>query len=165
MMILVDSPTSFFYDLLQQSSREFDISLSEEVHVYLLNMLVESITNIERIDLEGSLSIKYLEAAQTRDLPVLKQVGDSCLFILGLFPTHRPEHNSLYYELGPTCFISLNKKVYNQLSIDFSRAVDLLLGVNLLLDRQNAYEIWQTTQSRMARKVLREQNVVPLRRF
>lgn len=164
MTIVFENPTTFFHDLLQQSSQTHRITIPEEVQVYVLHLLVDSLTNTARIDLDSSLSLKYLEAAYIRDEASLKQVGDSCLFMLGLFPTHRPEHHSLYHELGPTSYFGLRTKVYNQLSTHFTSTVNLLLGVHLLLSTTNALCVWNATHSRIARNVLREYNIIPLRR-
>jgi hypothetical protein len=163
MSIVLDNPSSFFYDLLQHSSKEHKITLPQDVEVYLLHMLVDSLSNSTRFDLCNSLSLRYLEAAQTRDASSFKQIGDSCLIILGLFPTHRPEHQSLYYDLGPTSYMGLNQKIYHQLSVFFVQAVDVLLGVHLSLDQKDALDIWHATHNRVARKVLYESNVIPLR--
>lgn len=163
MPIVIDNPSTFFFDLLQQSSRTHKISLPQEVEVYLLHTLVQSLTTINSIDFENPLSLKYLEATAAGNKTILKQVGDSCLIILGLFPMYRVEHRTLYRELGPTCYAELDKNIYYQLSSHFASAVDLLLGASLLLNNTNALTLWHLTYSHVARRTLREFNVIPLR--
>jgi hypothetical protein len=106
--------TEFFRDLLQDAMRTQAVRSSEASEFYLVKLL-EGFAHPERGWFERPLALEYLESFHA---PVphrygkLKRVGDTSLFVGGLFmeSLHRKLVSSDYYaELGRTAYHELSR--------------------------------------------------------
>ena len=113
----------------------------------------------------------------------LRRIGDVALFISGFFAdslANKPVDVDYYIRMGGTAYGSLSEEVrgtfrgnafasiYRELAIKFQVLVDVLNEVRDEArgesdrDLLRTYEIWLKTGSRRARKLLRDNGVVPI---
>jgi len=113
----------------------------------------------------------------------LQRIGDVALFISGFFAdslANKPVDVDYYIRMGGTAYGSLSEEVrgtfrgnafasiYRELAIKFQVLVDVLNEVRDEArgesdrDLLRTYEIWLKTGSRRARKLLRDNGVVPI---
>jgi hypothetical protein len=113
----------------------------------------------------------------------LQRIGDVALFISGFFAdslANKPVDVDYYIRMGGTAYGSLSEEVrgtfrgnafasiYRELAIKFQLLVDVLNEVRDEArgesdrDLLRTYEIWLKTGSRRARKLLRDNGVVPI---
>lgn len=164
---------SEWYDLVQAASKTSLISLPEDVESYLVFLLMEFMKQPEIA--KSVLSSEYLEALhyhlKTRQV-LLKNVGDKCLLISGLFPARAHKKRikiSYFVNLGKNAYMVLgnlstkeaNAHLYATLSERFVAMMDILHTTRELnhpdipqLNALEAYELWSDTQSEHARKTL-----------
>lgn len=163
-MILIESAHTFFYDLWEDSKTQQSIILNYEVEQYVLDLLKQVIYTPDIVDLNSSLSIKYLEALENNDYHQLKLCADSTLYLLGMNTSNKPELHSVYYGIGPNAYQSLKKKIYRTIAINFNKIVSVLVGINSLLteDINQLLNIWNITENRVTKKKLIENNIFPV---
>jgi len=105
--------TEFFRDLLQTAMRTQDVSSSEDTEFYLVKLL-EAFAHAERGWFDRPLALEYLEsfhAPLAHRYGQLKRVGDTALFVSGLFmeSLHRKLVSSDYYmQIGRTAYTHLS---------------------------------------------------------
>mgnify|MGYP001570382550 FL=1 len=113
----------------------------------------------------------------------LQRIGDVALFISGFFAdslANKPVDVDYYIRMGGTAYGSLSEEVrgtfrgntfaaiYRELAVKFQVLVDVLNEVRDEArgesdrDLLRTYEIWLKTGSRRARKLLRDNGVVPI---
>jgi hypothetical protein len=114
--------TEFFRDLVRRAMRRQEVCSTEETEFYLVKLL-EAFTHPDRGWFDRPLALEYLEAFHSpveRRYGQLKRVGDTALFMSGLFieSLHRKVVSSDYYiGLGRTAYGHLS-----QLSADVGAA-------------------------------------------
>lgn len=163
-MLDLSTPQYFFYELMEESKSKHNLKLREEVQVYVIDLLSRLINN-DSIILDEPISISYLKACQNKDKTTLRSVGDSCLVLLGCFPTTKSTNRTLYSQIGPTSYEQLNRDIYEYLSVEFHQAVNLLLGMNASLNRstKHASDLWQVTHNDILKNLLRKENILVLK--
>jgi hypothetical protein len=113
----------------------------------------------------------------------LQRIGDVALFIAGFFAeslAHKPVDIDYYITMGGNAYGSLSEEVrgtfrgntfapiYRELAIKFQLLVDVLNEVRDAarhesdVDLLRTYEVWMKTGSRRARRLLRQNGVVPI---
>jgi hypothetical protein len=111
-LIIPTNSQSAWFDLVKNAHAESGYNYSSELENYLVLTLEYFYTNASFTD--GSIAIKLLESLQSQSKPPvqqLRQVGDECLLLSGLFPWRAQKHNvSLSYYIGA------GKQAYQTLS-------------------------------------------------
>lgn len=172
---LVLHPTSMaqWQSLVQEAGRSSNVSLSEELENYLVFLLMRHIQNPEIVkSIVASSFLKSLETIGKERQYLLREVGDTCLLLSGLFPNNARKKNvriSYYVEIGKSAYFTLSNCCGNQLSnlfetldTQFISLMDLLLTMRTLdnktlsLDLLEAEELWQDTNSTHALKTLKQ---------
>ncbi|HVO25830.1 MAG TPA: hypothetical protein VMW56_19600 [Candidatus Margulisiibacteriota bacterium] len=106
--------TEFFRDLLQSAMHNQAVHSSEDSEFYLVKLL-EGFAHAPRDWFSRPLALEYLESFHspvTHRYGKLKRVGDTALFISGLFmeSLHRQVVSSDYYvQLGRTAYAHLSE--------------------------------------------------------
>jgi hypothetical protein len=105
--------TEFFRDLVRHAMRRQEVCSTEETEFYLVKLL-EGFSHPQRGWFDRPLALEYLEAFHApaeRRYGQLKRVGDTALFLSGLFveSLHRKVISSDYY-------IGLGRTAYGHLS-------------------------------------------------
>jgi hypothetical protein len=126
---------------------------------------------LSRPDMTQRIMALDFLAAMQQDEPgrsgSLRDVGDQCLLYSGLFPRRverRRVRVSYYVDLGRSAYQSLAASLQNmaqlfdRLAEDFVVAMDTLQSIRVMANQTNgltalqSYELWQATQSRVARQ-------------
>jgi hypothetical protein len=121
--------TAQFYTLIGEAQYTLNRQLPEELEHYLVSLLIRFIDKHEII--VSSVGQEHLEAQLSlhQNPHLLKDLGDSCLLISGLFPerkSHRGLNKEYYIEIGQRAFYSYaltgslsSASLFSHISSDF----------------------------------------------
>jgi len=172
------STVSEWRQLLGEAQQSADCLLNVEVESYLVFTLMRFTCHAGLG--HGALATEYLAgAARSASPDRLRDVGDHCLLLAGLYPgraRRRLVRVSYFVDLGRGAYHHLSRvmadgsaQMYEELAGTFVSMMDVLLTVRAMdagrscLDPVCAYELWNDTGSRHALQALRaDSNVVPL---
>lgn len=138
--ILHDSNlTTQWLALIKEAESKILINLEEELEHYLVLLLIRFMTQPQMM--HRSVALDFL-ACYTKFEPYpkaklqkqLKEVGDRCLLLSGLFPDYaqrRGTQLSYFINLGRTAYDSLGEKdaLYTHLSLEFMSLMNILLNL------------------------------------
>lgn len=183
-LILKPTPTDQWHSLVNDAERELSITLSEELESYLVFLLMRFakepaiLQSVLAVDFLRNLEYKH-EHDSLRDNN-LRDVGDKCLLLTGLFPGRargRRVRISYYVKLGQMAYNTVselnpnlgNQDIYCHLCQHFVGLMDVLQAMRELhgdgkephphkesIDLLQAEELWSDTKSQHALKILRE---------
>ncbi len=121
-LILKPTPTAQWHSLINDAERELSITLGEDLESYLVFLLMrfakepEILQSVLALDFLSNLEYKH-ERDSTRDNN-LRDVGDKCLLLTGLFPgraRRRRVRISYYVKLGQMAYSSISELRHIQL--------------------------------------------------
>lgn len=170
-LILEGSATGDWRRLVHEAAEAATRELDETLESYLVMLLSRALRDVEAV--HKVMAIEYLEAllaggslGSTR----LRDVGDHCLLVSGLFP-HRAQRRqvkvSYFVELGRSAYQELSgrlsrstARLYHDLAAAFVGLMEVLQAMRELgggpgLDALQAVELWQDTGSPRALRSLR----------
>lgn len=172
-LILHPTTTAQWHSLIHEAAGETGIKLSEDSASYLVFMLMRYTENAHLA--QSVLSLDYLQSLQcpgAQRHSLLRDVGDKCLLLSGLFPgraLRKQVKVSYFVSLGQTAYWVLSdimtsqlSEVYSGLSEDFVQLMDILQSFSSVkaknpLSLLDAYDLWQETSSLSARDILQQQ--------
>jgi len=167
-------PTSLasWHALMTEALQSSEITLTEDLESYLVFLLMRFTKNPEIIN--NILAIDYLthvKKYRSENRQALQEVGDKCLLYAGLFPGTARKRRvpiSYYIGLGQNAYASLSDNLHNSLSPLFAKLgqqfvclIDVLHEIREMdhkgdaIDLLSAEELWNTTHSRHALRILR----------
>lgn len=171
-LVIEPTSTSQWQALLQEAQEAIEHQLDETLESYLVFLLIR-FTNRPEVA-QRVLALDYLEClSKTGSLrgEGLREVGDHCLLISGLFPQRAERRRvkpSYFVDLGRSAYHELAHSVsrttgelFNHLSQDFVLLMDVLQSMRGMetavqgLSPLDAHEMWQETGSEIARRTLR----------
>lgn len=154
------------------------IQLDEELESYLVFTLMRYLRRPEMA--HRILALDFLEAfqsSQQQRSQALRDVGDQCLLMSGLFPRQAERRRvrvSYYVDLGRSAYQNLadsftkTAQLFAHLAEEFIAAMDTLQAIRVLGQQDTgllpaaAYDLWQDTASRQAyEQLLRQTNGLP----
>lgn len=170
-LVLEPTTTAQWYTLLQEAEQNCAIQLHPEIENYLillLNRFTQETDFIQKV-----MGLEYLkglhEFGEQRQLS-LRDVGDQCLIITGLFPGRAEKRCvkiSYFIDIGQNAYAQLAQNsshglgiLFYQLYEQFIAAMDVLQATRELSDKSasltalQAAELWHDTHSRHAFEVL-----------
>jgi len=149
-------------------------SLKDDIEFYLVSMLHHFMTQVHLAS--ATVAEDYLSALQLppyEQQKLLRKLGDTCLLLSGLYP-----ERAIRRRVSLSYFVNLGKQAYSgasevssqesmshlfaELDEQFVALMDVLhclremSGVEQQLSLLQAEELWRTTRSRHALKVLKE---------
>lgn len=171
--ILSSHSTHEWHTLVSDAQHNAGVHLDEELESYLVFMLMRYTDKPEMA--ASVLALDYLEGAhaigQVRQ-DRMRDVGDQCLLYSGLFPERAERRRvkiSYYVDLGRSAYhtaADATHKAIGQLFIDLASQFVIIMdtlqamrGINAeapQLAPLVAFELWQDTGSRQARRALDE---------
>jgi hypothetical protein len=171
-LILSESSTAQWWRLVTEAEQKAQVNLSEDSESYLVFLLMRYSDNPEIMKSILAIDfLKSLNALGEKRLDMLREVGDKCLILSGLFPGRarsRRVRISYFVKLGQTAYSCLSQasslaisKLYANLGEQFVGLMDVLHTMRELtseqafLDLLQAEELWQDTKSSHALKTLR----------
>jgi len=113
-----------FYDVVKETQAKTGYDLPENLEAYVVMLLAH---NIDRPDFlpEDSFAQAYLKLSRPADLSA-KELGDTCLFVTGVFPTYGRKHgiNRRYYQdigIGSYEMVAevMHRDLFSQLALHF----------------------------------------------
>lgn len=175
-LILENTEIAQWYNLIQQAEQEYGCQLDESMESYLAFTLMRFMKDQDLAT--QALALDYLRAhglPRSMRLEQLRDVGDQCLLLSGLFPKRaekRLVRVSYYVGLGRSAYHHLSEgaqqasaELYRQLAEAFVTLMDVLQVIRqfsspALLPIQTL-ELWSDTGSRHAFNSLAD-GVLPL---
>lgn len=93
-----DAYTEVFYDIVQETQYRTGYDLPENIEAYVVMLLAYYIDRPNFLP-ENSFAEAYLKLRRPTNYSA-KELGDTCLFITGMFPTYGQKHglNRKYYQ-------------------------------------------------------------------
>ena len=178
---ILDQPgnMSHWQALVVEAEKLSGIQLDEELESYLVFTLMRYLRRPEVA--HRILALDFLEALQSSQQQrnvALRDVGDQCLLVSGLFPRlaeRRRVRVSYYVDLGRSAYQNLAESLtktahlFTHLAEEFIAAMDTLQAIRVLGQQDSgllpieAYDLWQDTASREAyAQVLRQSGGLPV---
>jgi len=165
--------TALFQQLVLDAGQHAHITLSESLESYLVFLLQRFHKNAD--GLYEPLALKYLhaetETGRCRQHE-LRDVGDSCLILAGLFPEQakrRMINISYFVRLGRSSYHTLacslkqsHAELYQHICHGFGSMLDILHTIHDFTHMQNilspmdAYDLWRHTGSQYALRNLNQ---------
>ena len=190
MLLKQESLRNYFHEFLLKSLSKQNIHAQDDTVSYLTNLLTTFSRTESFVDCgygratHKALALYYSDALNSptsheRNI-ALRRMGDIALFICGLFSGNlckKAIDVDYYVAMGGTAYGCLSESnslpsetsssfdVFYELSNKFVDFVDVLSDLNTNQSDRNLlriYEVWLRTQSRKAKKVLIENNILPI---
>lgn len=172
-IILQPTATAQWLALVKEAENSSHLVLPEDLESYLVFLLVRFTA---KSDIAKSVvGLEYLQSTQSagqKQQEALRDIGDKCLIISGLFPgraQRRRVRISYFVHIGQNAYIELSvycqqqlSDLYKSLSKDFVSLMDVLHVVRELssetsrLTPLQAEELWHDTASPHALSILRQ---------
>ena len=166
-LILQPSAASHWQQVLQEAESKCHCQLDEEVESYLIFTLMRFTQNQDLAS--AALAADFLRSLQSAGHAreqQLRDLGDQCLLLTGLFPK-RAERRlvkvSYYVNLGRSAYDHLSQimrhafaQLYRQLACNFVQLMDVLQNIRNepALQPLQAFELWSDTASDNARRII-----------
>ncbi len=175
-LILAETELEQWHKLIREAEADYGCALDESMQSYLVFTLMRFMK--EQALNTHALALDYLEAhclPEKMKLDQLRNIGDQCLLISGLFPKRAQKNNvriSYYVDLGRSAYHHLSHctqrsmaELYSRLAATFIQLMDLLQTIRHYsapaLQPIAALELWSDTGSQFAYK-LHPANALPL---
>lgn len=168
-LVLQPTITAQWHALVKDAESSYHLILDEDLESYLVFLLTRFTSKPEMA--KSVLALEFLEGVQTNGRKKhdhLRDVGDKCLLIAGLFPgraNRRRVKISYFVQLGQSAYTSLAaisqqkiSELYTAVGQSFVPLMDVLHVVRemsqQLLTPIEAEELWSDVHSRHALTVL-----------
>lgn len=177
-LLLEPTERAQWLKLVREAEREYGTSLPEDIESYLVFMLMR---HARQGSLEQTaMALEYLRTinlAGTRRDDRLRDIGDQCLLLTGLFPKRARRRNvrvSYYVDMGQSAYYHLSHslqhasaELYQQLCEAFVSMMDVLQTIrgfnSPALQPIPSLELWSDTGSRLAwRRIVDDRDALPL---
>lgn len=159
-----------WHQLIQQACDYAVISLDDDIQSYLLLTLIRYIHDDQLAENAITMSFKINDTLpRDQRIQALKSRAEHCLILAGMFPSYIDRQSlriSHYIQLGIDSYAELSqlmfdhdKLIYQQLSEDFVKLIDVLYTVRVfngapMLPLIQAMELWSDTGSKTAFRTL-----------
>ncbi|MBS0286374.1 MAG: hypothetical protein JSR17_03710 [Proteobacteria bacterium] len=168
-LILHPTSTAQWHALLMEAQQSSAIYLKEDVESYLVFMLMR-FTGEPNIA-SSVLGLEFLQeyVREPHHYQQLKDVGDKCLLVAGLFPGRAIKRRvklSYFVKLGQMAYstishsLSIQEELFIKLCTEFPKLMDVLQAMrengSQTFDLLQSLELWHETGSQAAWQRLRE---------
>lgn len=170
-LLIEPTSTALWYSLVNQAEQACAIQLHQDLENYLI-LLLQRFTNEVAFSnkIMGLEFLNTLHQTGVQQQDALRDVGDQCLLISGLFPGRAEKRNvriSYFISIGQNAYAELAQHtsqgrapLFTHLYQQFVRVMDVLQATRELSDKTaslsplQAEEIWNDTKSQHALAVL-----------
>lgn len=175
--------TEYFRELVRYAIAKHKVDLTEHSEFYLVNLLAELKKN-DTLPQDTPLALLLGQAAHadvaTR-VRTLKALGDTALFVAGIFPRRATRHFKTldyYIRMGGGAYLSLADslfiqrgfgELYEEMGLKFRHLVNILTEVGLSgrqqsdLDLLGYYEQFLATGDQRLREILQNEGILPVK--
>jgi len=126
-----DAYTNVFYNVVKESQGKHGYELPEHIEAYVVMLLAYHIDRPNFLP-EKSFAEAYLKLRRPASLSA-KDLGDTCLFVTGVFPTYGSKHGidrKYYQNVGATSYEMvaevMNGELFNSLATHFVFVSDFI---------------------------------------
>jgi hypothetical protein len=130
-----DEYVSAFYDVVQETRQHTGIELPESIEHYVVILLASHMDKTDFLP-NNSFAQTFLQMTRTSDA---KTLGDTCLFVTGIFPNYGIDVN-YYSDIGKTSYSTvantLNGELFSTLSVHFDIVRDF---INCIPNKRDKY--------------------------
>ncbi|HEY9050019.1 MAG TPA: hypothetical protein VIQ03_00660 [Gammaproteobacteria bacterium] len=181
-ILLEPTITSHWKEVIQHAESRCQCTLDEDLESYLIFTLIRFTNNPELAN--KALAPEFLQSLHMMRharQQALRDVGDQCLLVAGLFPqtaNKRLVRVSYYVDLGRNAYQQLSEilkqafsSLYMHLSKSFVQLMDVLQNIREQNELQplQALELWSSTGSQNAYRIIGQHTkatpVVPNKRI
>ena len=193
LLVEESSPLGFFLERVKEAQKRQNVQLSEELEFYIVQLLSDYVTlnNRSAKEQEDCLALilkKALESDTQLRMQLFKQLGDTALYFSGFFQEYFNNKcfdvsyyitmgGNAYGQLagmlksGRSTYANTMSKTYQQLSSQFTTAVDVIMdvsehttGTSQTSQRStlSLYDAWLDTASQKLEKDLLNRGVIPV---
>lgn len=134
-----DAYTSAFYDIVQETKARSGFELPEQLESYVVMLLAFHIDRPGFLP-EKSFAEAYLKIKRPADYSA-KELGDTCLFLTGVFPTYGTRHGltrRYYSSIGIGSYEMVAEVMHRELFSNLARHFDFLSNFIELVVNQNS---------------------------
>jgi len=167
-LLLNSTPISLWHEIIHEAQGVCDIVLKEELEAYLVFLMMRYTSRPEIAKkIIAHEFLTGLKAAFAKRQAALRDVGDQCLLLAGLFP-HVADKKQVkiryFVDLGQSAYAMISdaaNDVYASLAAEFVALMDILQSIRQYskdhadLLPLEAYELWSETGSQRALSVLK----------
>ncbi|ALP52090.1 hypothetical protein Tel_02440 [Candidatus Tenderia electrophaga] len=162
-LVLEPTSTALWQALVSDAEAAANRQLDETLESYLVLTLMRFTQRPELVS--SVMALEFLDSAQKagqQQHAQLRDVGDKCLLVSGLFPQNakrRLVSIGYFVNMGRSAYQQLHDKIhgfYGQLAADFIPMMDVLHAMRELNDQSqhidllDAFELWEETGSQHA---------------
>lgn len=151
LLVVNSTPVSEWYSLLSETEAKCQLELGQELESYLVYLLLRFMNKSELY--ESSLALDFLRALQTHNSlrsMFLRDVGDKCLIISGLYPgftVKRGLSEDYFKNLGINAYYHAAKnqespklaELYTLVYSNFTELQLILANLRNILPTENNY--------------------------
>jgi len=117
----MDAYTDAFYSVVKDSQSQTGFELPEHLEAYIVMLLAHHVDKPSFLP-EEPFAIAYLKLDNARKLDS-KQLGDTCLFVCGVFPTlglKKGLNKDYYANIGVSSYRNMHGKIFVDLAHHFN---------------------------------------------
>lgn len=113
-----DAYTNAFYGIVRDTQDTHGYELPNHLEAYIVMLLAH---HVERpfFEPDSSFAEKYLQLKTNR---TAKELGDTCLFVSGVFPTYgrrKGLRKSYYTNIGISSYSQIQSELFSELALHF----------------------------------------------
>ena len=115
-----DAYTSAFYDAVKETRAKTGYELPDHLEAYVVMLLASFVEKPDYLP-EKSFAEAYLTLVQKRS-PNIKALGDTCLFVTGVFPEYKNRHGldvDYFSSIGSNSYLQMNTQLFDELGNKF----------------------------------------------
>ncbi len=152
-------------DVVKFAENRSSIVLNEDLEAYLVSLLIRY-TNKPEVaqQIFASSFLQAMQKGQNQRNTALRDVGDGCLLVAGLFPhTADKKHVKISYfvDLGRSSYAAISlaaNDLFYSLALQFVAMIDVLQSIreNVSMLPLEAYEQWTEIGSQRALQILQQ---------
>lgn len=120
-IFMMDAYTNAFYSVVKDSQSQTGFELPEHLEAYIVMLLANHIDKPSFLP-EESFAIAYLKLGDAKKLSS-KQLGDTCLFVCGVFPTlglKKGLNKNYYANIGMSSYRNMHGQIFGDLADHFN---------------------------------------------
>ena len=111
-----DAYTNAFYGIIRETQDTHGYELPQHLEAYIVMLLAQH-TDRPNFEPTKSFAEQYLQLSSRMDA---KTLGDTCLFVTGVFPDYRKMRRSYYQNIGIGSYSSMHGELFEQLAKHFN---------------------------------------------
>ena len=171
-LVLMPTDTAQWLALVHEAEHSMQLNLKEDLESYLVFLLMRFTMHTQLASqIVGFEFLQNLNSLQNQRPHHLREVGDTCLVLSGLFPGRAQKRRvklSYYIQIGQSAYSTLSlveergsAKLFGELATYFVTLRDILHSIRQLASEHAGADIWQNLEGVSKKKSLFNQEALP----